>query len=108
VRLPDAGPARHERPEIDRLALDAAREADRLLEAARDRGLSRWEAFLEPLPDSLRDGTLAELRRTARRARAAYGPKDSIRDALPVPAADALLEGLDRLLAALAREELSR
>jgi hypothetical protein len=102
------GPARHEMPEIDQLALKAARDADRLLAAARERGLSRWQEFLEPLPDALRDGSLADLRRTARRTRAAYGPRDSIRDALHVEAADALLEDLDHLLAALAREELAR
>ena len=102
------GPARHERPEIDQLALAAARDADRLLAAARMRDLARWQEFLAPLPDLLRDGNLADLRRVARRARAAYGPKDSIREALPAEVTEALLDGLDRLLAALAREELAR
>jgi hypothetical protein len=108
VTAPGAGPARHQRPEIDSLALAAARTAERVLEAARARGLERWQEFLAPLPDLLRDADLAELRRTARRARAAYGPKDSIRDALPIQATEALLNDLDRLLAALVREEMAR
>jgi hypothetical protein len=102
------GPARHERPEIDTLALAAAREAEKVLEAARVRGLARWEAFLGPLPDVLRDGGLADLRRAARLARSAYGPKDSIRDVLPVESTEALLDSLDRLLRALAKEETRR
>ena len=34
-------------------------------------------------PDRLRDDDIADLRRTALRVRAAYGPKDSLRDVLP-------------------------
>ena len=77
------GPARHEIPAIDELALAAARNGDRLLAAAHERGLTRWSTFFEPLPDRLRDDDLAGLRSVAMRARAAYGPKDSVRDALP-------------------------
>jgi hypothetical protein len=40
------------------------------------------------------------------RARAAYGPKDSIRDALPEDLTEPFLESVDRLLKALARREL--
>ena len=108
MRSEGRGPARHERPEIDQLALAAARDVDRLLEASRVRNTVRWQEFLAPLPDLLRDGTLADLRRVARRARAAYGPKDSIREALPAEATEPLLDALDRLLAALAREEMAR
>ena len=104
----EIGPARHERPEIDSLALAAAREAEKVLEASRARGLVRWEGFLAPLPDVLRDGTLADLRRAARLARSAYGPKDSIRDVLPAESTLALLDSLDRLLRALAQEETGR
>jgi hypothetical protein len=99
-------PARHELPELDALALAAAGQVDRMIHSARERDLVRWVAFLEPLPDVLRDGDPAELRRAARHARAAYGPKDSIREALPVESTEALLECLDRLLAALARAEI--
>ncbi len=107
-RTPDRGLARHDVPTIDAAALDAARHADRLLEAARDRGLARWTTFLEPLPDLLRDAELAALRPAALRARAAYGPKDSIRDALPLELTGPFQDALDRLLKELARHELAR
>jgi hypothetical protein len=100
------GPARHERPAIDEAALVAARHGDRLLEAARELGLQRWAAYLEPLPDRLRDDELASLRATALRARAAYGPKDSIRDALPERLTEPFLDAIDRLIREIARREL--
>ncbi len=100
------GPARHEVPVIDDAALLAARHADRLLAAARDRGAQRWIAFLEPLPDRLRDEELPGLRAAATRARAAYGPKDSIRDVLPEDLTEPFLDSIDRLLKALNRRDL--
>ena len=100
------GPARHERPAIDEAALVAARAADRLLDDARARGATRWTAYLEPLPDHLRDGDLADLRRLAMRARAAYGPKDSIRDTLPADVTEPFLLAIDRLLKVLAKHEV--
>jgi hypothetical protein len=96
-------PARHEQPVIDEVAMVAARHGDYLLEAARDRGEARWVAFLEPLPERLRDEDLVGLRATAMRARAAYGPKDSIRDALPAAVTEPFLEAIDRLLREIAR-----
>jgi hypothetical protein len=99
------GPARHERPIIDEAALAAARDCDRLLSAARQRGIDRWETFLAPLPDRLRDDEIAALRSTAMRARAAYGPKDSVRDALPAELTEPFLESIDRLLRELARRD---
>ncbi|HKG55627.1 MAG TPA: hypothetical protein VKA85_00075 [Candidatus Limnocylindrales bacterium] len=102
---PRRGPARHERPTIDEAALVAARHADRLLAAARERGVTRWESFLEPLPDRLRDDELGSLRATAVKARAAYGPKDSVRDALPEELTEPFLDSIDRLLRELARRE---
>ena len=101
------GPARHEVPAIDAAALLAARWADRLLDAARERGSARWAAFLEPLPDRLRDEGVAALRATALRARAAYGPKDSIRDVLPPDVTEPFREAIDRLLKELARREVA-
>jgi hypothetical protein len=92
------GPARHEVPAIDDLGLVAARHADRLLAAARERGADRWVVFLEPLPDRLRDDELPALRSTALRARAAYGPKDSVRDVLPADVTEPFLEAIDRLV----------
>ncbi len=99
-------PARHERPAIDEAALASARHADRLLAAARQRGDARWSAFLAPLPDRLRDAPLDELPGVARRCRAAFGPKDSIRDALPAELTEPFLVSLDRLLKLLARREV--
>ena len=78
-----------------------------MVDAARARGSDRWLAYLEPLPDRLRDEELADLRRTALRARAAYGPKDSIRDALPADVTEPFLEAIDRLLKEIARRDMS-
>jgi hypothetical protein len=69
-----------------------------MLAAARERGSARWVAFLDPIPDRLRDEGLPALRTTVVRARAAYGPKDSIRDALPSDVTEPFLDALDRLL----------
>ena len=101
-------PARHERPTIDEAALSAALDAERLLGAARERGMSRWEQFLVAVPDQLRDAGIPELRIIVRRARAAYGPKESIRESLPGELTEPFLDHLDRLLRALARDELER
>jgi hypothetical protein len=102
------GPARHELPAIDDLAMAAARHADRALASSRDRDSVRWVAFFEPLPDRLRDEDLKGLRAAAVRVRAAFGPKDSIRDALPETVTEPLLEAIDRLLRELNREAARR
>jgi len=95
--------ARHERPAIDEAGLEAARHADRLLAAARATGAVRWTTYLEPLPDRLRDDEPAALRATATRCRAAYGVKDSIRDALPGDLTEPFLDSIDRLIRELNR-----
>jgi hypothetical protein len=100
------GPARHERPAIDEAALVAARAGDRMLREARERDAVRWVTYLEPLPDHLRDAELGELRKVALRARAAYGPKDSVRDVLPAEVTEPFLEAVDRLLKELARRDV--
>ena len=82
----------------------AARHADRLLAEARTREVTRWIAFLEPLPDRLRDDEPSALRATAVRSRAAYGVKDSVRDALPPELTEPFLDAIDRLLKELNRE----
>lgn len=105
-RLGSPGPARHERPAIDEAALAAARAGDRLVAEARARGADRWLAYFEPLPDRLRDEPLADLRRTALRGRSAFGPKDSIRDALPAEVTEPFLAAVDRLLRELARRDV--
>ncbi len=99
------GPARHERPVIDEAALVAARAGDRMVAAARATGNARWIAYLEPLPDRLRDEDIADLRRTALRARSAFGPKDSVRDVLPREVTEPFLDAVDRLLKELARRD---
>jgi hypothetical protein len=48
------------------------------------------------------------MRRIAMRARAAYGPKDSIREALPSELTEPFLADLDGLLKALARDAMER
>jgi len=100
-----SGPARHERPAIDEAALLAARHGDRLVAEARERGITRWEEYLAPLPDRLRDDELTSLGATAVRARAAYGPKDSVRDALPSDLTEPFLDAVDRLIRALNRRD---
>jgi hypothetical protein len=99
------GPARHELPAVDEAGLAAARQADRVRAAARDRGAVRWSAFFESVPDRLRDDEPRALRQIALRARAAYGPKDSVRDALPAEVTEPFLESIDRLLRQLARRD---
>ncbi len=98
-------PARHQYPIIDDLGLAAGRHADRLLAAARERGHARWTAYLEPLPDRLRDDDLRGQRAAAVRARAAYGPTDSIRDVLPEDLTEPFLESIDRLLREINRSK---
>jgi len=99
------GPARHERPAIDEAGLAAGHATERALEAARQVGADRWVRYLAPLPDRLRDGPLPELRAAAFRVRAAYGAKDSIRDALPWEVTEPLLVSVDRVLKLLARRD---
>lgn len=100
---PAGGPSRHQRPVIDEAALVAARACDRVLDAARAAGSARWAAYLEPIPDHLRDDGIADLRRTALWARSAFGPKDSVRDVLPRDVTEPLLDAVDRLLKLLAK-----
>jgi hypothetical protein len=52
----------------------------------------------------LRDGSVTELRAIARRARAAYGAKDSIREVLPPDVTEPFLDSLDRLIRVLNKE----
>jgi len=100
--------ARHELGAIDDLALIAARHADRLVVAAQERRDDRWIDFLGAVPDHLRDDDLAGLRSTAMRARAAYGPKDSVRDALPPEVTEPFLEAIDRLMREINRQMARR
>ena len=75
------------------------------LAAARAAGNERWTRYLELIPDRLRDEPVSDLGKTGRRIRAAYGPKDSIRDAVPESATEPLLKAVDRMLKTIARHE---
>jgi hypothetical protein len=99
------GPARHELPAVDEAGLQAARHADRIVAAADASGSERWRRYFEPMPDRLRDDEPRSLRQVALRARAAYGPKDSIRDVLPAEVTEPFLESIDRLLKQLNRRD---
>ncbi|MGE5155918.1 MAG: hypothetical protein ACM3JP_00285 [Betaproteobacteria bacterium] len=121
-------PARHELPDIDAAAFEAARAVDQLLAEARrladagstpgDAGSAsgsmrsaaadRWIGYFQRLPDQLRDAPLPDLRTAARRVRSAYGPKDSVRDTLPPEVTEPLLGAVDRLLRVMARHEAQR
>ena len=101
------GPARHELPAVDEAALFAAGHVDRVIRAARDAGAERWLAYFEPMADRLRDDEPRSLRQVAMRARAAYGPKDSVRDVLPGEVTEPFLDAIDRLLKQLNRRDVT-
>lgn len=101
-------PPRHELPDVDAAALEAARTADKLLEAARQRGSQRWMEFLSPVPEQLRDSGLSQLLTVIARARAAYGHKDSIREVLPEELTEPFRDQLDRLKRVVLRELAER
>jgi hypothetical protein len=117
--------ARHELPEIDAAAMRAARLVDQLVSEANriaDEGAAprtgrdpvaaaaaeRWAGYFQRIPDQLRDEPVSRLRLVARRARAAYGPKDSIRDVFEPEVTEPLLDAIDRLLKAISRYEAHR
>ncbi len=99
------GPARHELPAVDEAGLFAGRQADRLVAAAEAAGNTRWLRYFEGMPDRLRDDEPRSLRQVTLRARAAYGPKDSVRDAFPADVTEPFLEAIDRLLKQLNRRD---
>lgn len=101
-------PPRHELPEVDAAGLDAAHAADAMVAAAREMGNERWLRYFAPLPGRLRDDALPDLRSAARLARAAYGPKDSVRDDLPWETTELFRERIDRLIKAINRWEANR
>ena len=101
-------PPRHELPEIDGPAFEAAAAVDRLLAEARERESERWIRYFAALPDRLRDDPVTGLRAAARVVRSAYGPKDSVRDALSPEVTEPALAAADRLLKAIGRYESHR
>ena len=99
------GPARHELLAVDEAGLFAGRHADRIVAAAEAAGATRWLRYFEAMPDRLRDDEPRSLRHIALRARAAYGPKDSVRDALAPEVTEPFLEAIDRLLKQLNKRD---
>jgi hypothetical protein len=93
-------------PAVDEAALTAARHADRLLAAARATGATRWVRYFETIPDRLRDDEPRGLRQVALRSRAAFGPKDSVRDDLPQDVTEPFLDSIDRLIKQLNRRDV--
>lgn len=92
---------------MDAAGLEAARAVDAALAAARAAGADRWVRYLAPLPDRLRDDPIPSLRAAARMVRAAFGPKDDLRDVLPDEVTRPLMGAVDRLLRELARAEVT-
>lgn len=84
----------------------AARAADRIVTAAIARNATRWLHYFETMPDHLRDDDPRALRQVAMRARAAFGPKDSVRDQLPEDVTEPFLDAIDRLLKQLNRRDV--
>src|SRR5262245_1608479 len=107
VQDPRRWPLRHEMAAVDEAGLAAARFADRVIAAARSVGADRWVAYFEPMADRLRDDEPRGLRQVALRARAAYGPKDSVRDVLPEDVTEPFLQSIDRLLKQLNRRDVA-
>ncbi len=99
------GPARHELPAVDEAGLHAGRQADRLVAAAEAVGATRWLRYFEAMPDRLRDDEPRSLRQVALRARAAYGPKDSVREVLPAEVTEPFLDAIDRLIKQLNKRD---
>jgi hypothetical protein len=104
------GPARHELPVVDEAGLIAGRQADRIVAAAvsaaaESAGAARWLRYFEEMPDRLRDDEPRSLRQVALRARAAYGPKDSVRDVLPPDVTEPFLDAIDKLIKQLNKRD---
>ncbi len=97
-----AGAPRWQDPELDEAALVVARRTRDVLDALRPLDQQRWLTFLEPLVPAFEDGDRVDLQAAARRARAAFGARDSLLDA-GVEQALPLRDAVDRLLLLLDR-----
>ena len=107
ARHRDAGPPRWQDPQLDEAALDVARRVRVAVASLRRGGHERWASFLEPLLPALEDGDRADLLVAARRARAAFGARDSVLDAAPDPEMLGLRDAVDRLQLLLERRRAS-
>lgn len=99
---------RWEDPGLDEAALGVARLMRGAVGTLRSGGQERWASYLEPLVPVFEDGDTLDLLRAARRARAAYGARDSVLEAWPSPDAIRLRDGLDVLLVVLERRRAAR
>ena len=90
--------ARWQDPALDEQALAVAAGLRGALGALREAEHDRWVAWFEALLPVFEDGDVAALRTAARRARAAFGAKDSVVDAwADADAALRLRDAIDRL-----------
>ncbi|MGC8633385.1 MAG: hypothetical protein ACP5VP_01745 [Candidatus Limnocylindrales bacterium] len=103
-----AGPPRWQDPLLDEAALDVARRLRGALAVLRDLGQERWVRYLEPLLPVFEDGDQADLLAVCRRARAAFGPRDSLPEAWPSADAPLLRDSIDRLQRLLDRRTALR
>lgn len=101
-------PARWEDPALDEAALATARLTSQAVRALRALAAERWAAFFEPLVPVFEDGDRDDLHRAARRARAAFGARDSVLDAWPSDDALRLRDSVDALLTLLDRRRAMR
>ena len=99
--------ARLEDPALDQAALAAARLTGDAVRALGARGAARWVAFFEPLIPVFLDGDRESLLRAARRARAAFGARDSVLDEWSTGEALLLRDRIDALQALLDRRRAS-
>ncbi|OGN81932.1 MAG: hypothetical protein A2X23_02815 [Chloroflexi bacterium GWC2_73_18] len=108
ARREATAPGRWEVPGVDAAALELARHVEAALPQLSSPSAARWERWLAPLAEPLRDGEPAAVAAAGRRVRAAFGVGESVAQALPPAEALALRDAADALLRAIARHEAKR
>ena len=103
----EPSPPRWQDPALDEAALAVAR-AIRGAVKELERTAPRWATWFEALLPALEDGDRPALEAAARRARAAFGARDSVLDAWPSADALQLRDLIDRLQRVLARRDAER
>ncbi len=94
-------------PPLDEAALAVARDIRHALVELRTVA-PRWATWFDALLPALEDGDRAALEAAAKRARAAYGARDSVLDVWSTPEALQLRDQIDRLQRLLARRSAER
>ena len=87
---------------LDDAALAVARRTRTVLVALEAAGDTRWRAWFEVLVPVFEDGDRSALEAAGRKARAAFGAKDSVRDVVDSPDLLVLRDAIDVLLRVLA------